>query len=122
MKMSMQMPPWVKPGFWGAVIGAAALAVVGFGQLGWRTAGSAQQSAQEQSDTAVVAALVPFCVAKAQQDSDATKLVKLRKEESSYTRRSMVSDDGWATVLGATAPSPALANACSQILAPGKAA
>ncbi len=121
MKMSMQMPPWIKPGFWGAVVGAAALAVVGFGQQGWRTAGSAQQSAQDQADAAVVAALVPACVAKAQQDADATKLTKLRNEGSSYTRRSMVADDGWATMPGATAPNPALADACSQILAPEKA-
>lgn len=121
MNMSMQVPPWVKPGCWGAVLGAAALAVVGFGQLGWHTAGSAQQSAQEHADAAVVAALVPFCVAKAQQDTDPTKLVKLRNEELSYTRRSMVSDDGWATMPGATAPDPALADACSQVLAPEKA-
>ena len=114
-------------GIWGAVVGAAALAVVGFGQLGWRTPGSTRQSAQEQADAAVVTALVvtalvPVCVTKAQQDTDTTKLVKLRKEESSYTRRSMVSDNGWATVLGAAVPNPALADACSQILAPEKAA
>jgi hypothetical protein len=117
----MQIPQWVKPGFWGAVLGAAALAAFGFGQLGWRTASSSQRVAQEQTDTAVVSALVPFCVAKAQQDTDLAKLVKLRKEESSYTRRGMVSDAGWATVLGATAPSPGLADACSDKLMAAKA-
>jgi hypothetical protein len=111
----------VKPGFWGAVLGAAVLAAVGFGQLGWRTASSSQLMAQEQTDTAVVAALVPFCVAKAQQDTDLGKLVKLRKEESSYTRRGMVSDDGWATLAGATAPNAGLADACSDKLIATKA-
>jgi hypothetical protein len=117
----MQTPQWFKPGFWGAVVGAAALAAFGFGQLGWKTASSSQRAAQEQTEAAVVTALVPFCVAKAQQDTDLAKLVKLRKEESSYTRRGMVSDAGWATVLGSTIPSPGLADACSDKLMAGKA-
>jgi hypothetical protein len=117
----VQIPQWVKPGFWGTVVGAAALTAVGFGQIGWRTASSSERIAQEQTDSAVVTALVPFCVAKAQQDTDVAKLEKLRKEESSYTRRGMVSDAGWATVLGTTVPSRTLADACSDKLLAAKA-
>ena len=112
----MQAPQWLKPGCWGAVIGAVAIVFVGFAQLGWRTAGSSQSAAQNQADAAVVTALTPFCVAKAQQDTDVAKLTKFRAEGSSYTRRGLVSDAGWATLLGSTAPNYALAEACSERL------
>ena len=47
-----------------------------------RPRGSAEQFAQERANTAVVAALVPFCVTKAQQDPDKAVLAKLRAEDS----------------------------------------
>ena len=31
----MQVPPWVKPGFWSGVIGALGIMIIGFGWLGW---------------------------------------------------------------------------------------
>jgi len=117
----MQIPQWTKPGFWGAVIGAAAIVVVGFGQLGWKTAGGSQRMAEERADAAVITALVPFCVAKAQQDTAAVTLAKFRAEQSSYTRRELVSGAGWATLLGSTAPNPGLAEACSDRLSAAKA-
>jgi hypothetical protein len=65
--------------------GGIIVTFVGFSQLGWRTAASADQLAQDRADIAVVAALVPFCVAKAQQDTDQATLAKLRTEQSSYS-------------------------------------
>ena len=62
---------------WGAAAGAVAMTIVGFSQLGWFTAGSADRMAQDRADTAVVAALVPFCVTKAQADPDHAVLVKV---------------------------------------------
>ena len=112
----MHVPVWIKPALWGAVIGAIGIAIVGFSQFGWRTAGSAEQFAQDRADSAVVAALVPFCVLKAQQDPDKAMLAKLHAEDSSYTRSNMVTKAGWATVGGDTSPDSALANACSQKL------
>jgi hypothetical protein len=112
----MQVPVWIKPALWGAVIGAIGIAIVGFSQLGWRTAGSAEEFAQERADGAVVVALVPFCVIKAQQDPDKATLTKLHAEDSSYSRSALVTKAGWATVGGNTAPDSALADACSQKL------
>ena len=112
----MRVPRWVKPGAWGAALGALAMAIVGFQALGWTTAGTAERMAKERVNTAVVAALVPFCVAKAQQDAEAAKLAKLRIETSSYSRSQIVKEAGWATVLGATSPDSALASACSDKL------
>ena len=76
----MEIPVWTRPALWGAATGAIALAIVGFSQLGWKTAGSAERLAQDRADSAVVTALVPFCVLKAQQDPDKTVLAKLAAE------------------------------------------
>ncbi|HEX5325081.1 MAG TPA: hypothetical protein VFW75_00290 [Acetobacteraceae bacterium] len=97
-------------------VGAAAMAIVGFTELGWMTAGAAEQLAQERADTATVAALVPFCVSKARQDPDHATLVKFQAEGSSYSRSDLVMKAGWATVGGNTSPDSALARACSDKL------
>jgi hypothetical protein len=112
----MRVPASVKPGVWGAGVGAIAMIMIGFWGLGWTTAGTAERVAKDRADTAVVLALVPFCVAKAQQDADGAKLTKFQTEESSYTRTQLVTDSGWATLIGTTSPDYALARACSEKL------
>lgn len=112
----MEVPVWTKPALWGVAVGAIGIAIVGFSELGWMTANSAERIAQDRADTAVVAALVPFCVIKAQQDPDKAALRKLQAEDSSYTRDDMVTKAGWATVGGDTSPDSGLANACSEKL------
>lgn len=116
----MQVPVWTKPALLGAVAGALGLSMVGFWLLGWQTARSAELFAQDRADTAAVAALVPFCVAKAQQDPDKAVLAKLRTENSAFTRGDMVTHAGWATVGGDASPNDALAIACSDKLRAAK--
>ena len=60
----MKISPSLKPGIWGAVIGAAAITVVGFSSLGWKLDSTAQQMAADRADTAVVGVLTPICVEK----------------------------------------------------------
>src|SRR5258707_5209493 len=98
----MRVPVWVKPGAWGSVIGAIAISILGFSQMGWTTGGSADRLATERANAAVVAAFVPFCVAKAQQDADGAKLIKLVAETSSYSSRHLVIDAGRPGMLGMT--------------------
>jgi hypothetical protein len=57
--------------------GAIAISIVGFSQLGWTTNSTSENLAQERVDTAVVAALVAFCVVKAQQDPDKALLTNI---------------------------------------------
>lgn len=97
------------------------MATVGFSQLGWTTSGKAELLAQERAGAAVVAALVPFCVAKAQQDPDKSIYAKLQTETSPYSRSDMVMKAGWATVGNESFPDNALARACSEKLAGTKA-
>jgi hypothetical protein len=112
----MDIPVWVKPAVWGAFAGAIAMSTIGFSQLGWTTANSADRLAQDRADTAVISALVPFCVLKAQHDPDLAVLTKFQTEQSSYSRGDIVSKAGWATVGGAQSPDNALARACSDKL------
>jgi hypothetical protein len=115
-KNPMDIPVWTKPAVWGAVCGAIAMATIGFSQLGWKTASTADQMARDRSDIAVVSAMVPFCVAKAQGDPDHAVLAKFQAEQSSYSRSDMVSKAGWATFGGGNIPDNALARACSDKL------
>jgi hypothetical protein len=112
----MNIPAWVKPGIWGAVAGAVAISILGFTQMGWTTANSADRMAKDRAEAAVVSALVPFCVANAERDADKTKLTKVKVEQSSYTRSQLVSDSGWATMPGMTSPERSLASACGDKL------
>jgi hypothetical protein len=92
------------------------MAIVGFSFLGWTTAETSQKFAQETANTAVVAALLPFCVSKAETDPDLTILAKLQTEQSSYSRHDIVMQAGWATLGGETAGRDDLARACADKL------
>jgi len=112
----MDIPVGLKPGLWGAAAGAIAMSIIGFSQLGWTTATTAEKLAQETAGTAVVTAMVPFCVTKAEADPDHSILVKFQAEQSSYTRGDMVSKAGWTMFDGKTQGSDALARACAEKL------
>jgi hypothetical protein len=116
----MEIPAGVKPGLWGAAAGAIAMAIVGFSYLGWTTEATAQKLARDTADTAVVNALVPFCVTKAEADPNAATLTKFQAEPSSYSRSDIVMKAGWATLGGQAGDgktgSDALARACAEKL------
>ena len=88
----MKVPEWVKPAAWGAIGGAIAAIIIGFAWGGWVTGGTAVEMAETSAETAVVQALTPLCVVKAEQQPE--KLASL-KEESRYQRDNFVIDAGW---------------------------
>jgi hypothetical protein len=113
----MKKFPSLKPGIWGAVIGAAAISVVGFSSLGWTLDSTAERMARERAQTAVVDVLAPICVEKFQHQTDAaTKLIEFKKVSSSWDRRSFIEKGGWATTAGTGAPNTAVATACAERL------
>lgn len=112
----MKFPAWTSTAIWSGLCGAVAMAVLGFSAFGWTTAASARRAGDERVSVAVVAALVPFCLAKAQADADPARMTKLRAETSSYTRGDIVRASGWATLPGMTSPDYNLASACSERL------
>jgi len=112
----MKKFPSLKPGIWGAVIGAVAISVVGFSSFGWTLGSTAERMAKERAQTAVVDVLAPICVEKFQHQTDAaTKLVEFKKV-SSWDRRSVIEKGGWATMAGTDAPNSAVVTACAERL------
>jgi len=112
----MKKYPSLKPGIWGAVIGAAAISVVGFSTFGWTLGSTAERMAAERAQTAVVGVLAPMCVEKFQHQADApAKLIEFNKV-SSWNRRSVIERGGWATMPGADTPNSAVATACAERL------
>jgi hypothetical protein len=112
----MEIPSSVKPALWGAAAGAIAMAVVGFSYLGWSTASTSEKLAQDTANTAVVSALVPFCVLKAEADPNQATLAKFQAEQSSYSRSDIVMKAGWTSFNGKTSDNDALARACAEKL------
>ena len=108
---------WLKPGLLGAIIGAIALAIVGFTSLGWVTANTAEFMALKSTDAAVVKALVPVCVARAQMDPETGPLLQeLGGVTSNRTRGSFVEKAGWAKMPGEETSNSNLADACAEAL------
>jgi len=58
----MNIQSGLKPSLLGAVGGAVALTIIGFGWGGWVTGSSAETSAKQNAIAAVVAVLAPVCV------------------------------------------------------------
>ncbi len=113
----MRVPVWIKPGVWGAIIGAIGIMIVGFSWMGWTLDSTTQSVATERSNSAVTAALTPFCVASYLKQPDATKkLAVLREDTSSYSQRETIEKGGWATMPGNTEPSSGVADACVTAL------
>jgi hypothetical protein len=114
---SVKFPPSLKPGIWGAVIGAAGISVLGFSMFGWTLGGTAERMAKERALTAVVDVLAPICVERFHQQADApAKLAEFNKA-SPWDRRLVIEKSGWATVPGTDTPNSAVAAACSERLA-----
>ena len=117
MKFSLKISPKVEAAFWGAVVGAAGVAIVGFAFGGWVTGGKATELAKQQADKAVVAALAPICVDKFRHAKNADEnLGKLNAISYSWEKGTYVSQGGWATLPGNNEPNSGVAQACAEML------
>jgi hypothetical protein len=110
----MNTPQWLKPGIYGAVCGAVALAIAGFSWGGWVTGGTARAMAADQSQTAVVAALSSICVDQSKRDPQLAERVAAIKTASSWTRGDLVMKNGWATMPGTTEGNSQVARDCAE--------
>jgi hypothetical protein len=112
----MNAPEWLKPGIYGAVIGAVFVGVVGFSWGGWVTGGTSNDRAMAMSRNDVVASMVPVCLDMARSDpARADKLATIRAA-STYQRRDALMTAGWATMPGTDAPDRDIAQACLKEL------
>ncbi len=113
----MDIPNWLKPGIYGAAVGAVSLAIVGFAWGGWVTGGKAEKMAASSARLEVVAALVPICLEQSKQDPLVMETLAELKEASSYKRRDMLIEAGWATMPGSSDADRQVAIACAEHLA-----
>ena len=117
MAFSLRITPKVEAGFWGAIGGAAALAIVGFTFGGWVTGGKAAELARAQAEKAVVSALAPICVDNFRHAKNADEnLGKLKAIGYSWEKGTYVSQGGWATLPGSSEPNSGVAQACAEML------
>lgn len=108
----MISPEWMKPGIYGAAVGAIAIIVVGFAWGGWSTRSGADEMAQELAADEVIKAMVPVCLYMSDADPErAAKRANLQAL-SEFDRRNAMLETGWATPPGTDKPDRTLAEAC----------
>ena len=108
----------MKTVLWSAIGGALVWWIILGAVFGWMPAGSAEKKAGEQAEAAVLDVLTPICVARFQQDGGKAQKLEALKKENAWRRDDFVTQQGWATMLGAEAPERGVAIACAnQILA-----
>lgn len=112
----MKTPEWLKPGIYGAVIGAVFVGVVGFTWGGWVTGGTSNDRAVAMSRNDVVASMVPVCLDMARSDPARTATLATIRAASTYQRRDALMAAGWATMPGTDAPDRDIAQACLAAL------
>ena len=102
-------------GLWGAGIGAAALAAVGFTWGGWVTSGGAETMTLKRSQAAVVAVLTPVCIEKFQGQCKCFGKSRGAEEHQLFLDAAgLHCEGGWAT-FGQDRPFE-LADACAEAL------
>jgi hypothetical protein len=109
----MKVPHWCKPAFWGLVIGAVGIMILGFAWGGWVLGSTAERMAKERADSMAVSLLAPVCVDHFMAQPD--KLAEFRS--SAWRQQEIVEKSGWATIPGSSAANSALAKACVTGLA-----
>lgn len=103
----------ITPGIWGAVLGAAALAIVGFNWGGWVTG----NKAKEMAEAAIVGRLVPICVGQYNEDSNKVAKLAELKSTDTWKRADYVTKQGWATMPGAKEANSEVAGDCATKIA-----
>jgi hypothetical protein len=118
----MQLPPILQPDsrarlIQGAIAGALATVIIGFGFAGWTLGSTAAEMSAKNANNAVVAALAPICVSRFTQGSEAAAKLVALKATDSWKQDTFVAKGGWATFPGDKEPNRDVAEACARILA-----
>ena len=111
-----KIPNWLKPGIYGAVVGALVLTTVGFAWGGWVTGATATKMAADHARREVVAALVPICLDQSSQDPKVMETLAQLKDTRSYQRSDLLMKTGWATMPGSSDPDRDVARECMAAL------
>ena len=102
----MNTPEWLKPGLYGAVIGAVLVSVAGFSWGGWVTDRTSNDRSVAMAREHVVTALVPVCLDMARSDPERAAKMAAIRAASTFRQREALMAAGWATVPGTETPEP----------------
>jgi hypothetical protein len=116
----MKVPTWCKPAFWGVVVGAIGIMIIGFAWGGWFLGSTAERMAKDRADSAVTELLVPLCVARFMGQADAAVKLTEFQQGASWQQSQVIAKGGWATATGSTDPNTAVARGCAHQLANAK--
>jgi hypothetical protein len=116
----MRVPQWLKPAFWGVVVGALGIMIIGFSWGGWVLGSTAESMAKERADGAVTAVLVPICVERFMGQADAPAKLAEFQRSAGWQQSQLIEKGGWATATGSKDPNAAVARVCAQQLANSK--
>jgi hypothetical protein len=112
----MKVPAWFKPAFWGVVVGALGIMILGFAWWGWVLGSTAERMASDRAGEAVTAILVPICVERFMGQADAAAKLAEFQRSASWQQSQLIEKGGWATAAGSNSPNSAVAKACAQQL------
>jgi hypothetical protein len=116
----MHVPQWLKPGFWGIVVGALGIMIIGFSWGGWVLGSTAESMANARADGAVTAVLVPICVERFMGQAEAAAKLAEFQRSAGWQQSQLIEKGGWATATGSKDPNAAVARVCAQQLANSK--
>ena len=111
-----KLPATTEPFLWGAVCGAVALSIVGFAWGGWVTGSTAEQLAAVRADEAMVASLVPVCVAQFQKGPKVEASLAALKATETWHQAEFVEKGGWASVPGGGEPHRLVLSGCAEAI------
>jgi hypothetical protein len=112
----MNIPQWVKPAWWGVVVGTIGIMILGFAWGGWVLGSTAERMAKAWADEAVTAVLVPICVERFMGQADAAAQLAAFQNTVSWRQSQLIEQGGWATATGSKDPNTAVARMCAQQL------
>lgn len=109
---TLNIPTWTKPALNGVLVGAIAMAFIGFSWGGWVTGGTSRKTAATETASGIATALTPYCIEKSKVDPLAAGVMVELKAAGTYARSGIVEKAGWATPLGTDKPNVELAKSC----------
>jgi len=88
----------IGPYIWGVVVGAAALAIIGFTWGGWYTAGGAAKAIDTALKPAVENFLPAVCAEQAKTDPEMAAKLAAVAEAASYQKEAAFIKTGWVNI------------------------
>lgn len=113
----MNVPVNTKPWIQGAIVGAIAVAIVGFSWGGWVTGGSATKQASAAAHEAKVTAFASICADRFRAQGDAAVKIGELSKASSWDRGAFIERSGFAVMPGSKTADSDVARACAESLA-----